>query len=115
MHADHTIFNDLQSEKCIKAIVQFLNKIKQLQNINGWTPYIKNSPTSGITVLESDIVHTMVSHAFQEKLRSRHVIITDVHFSRIACDCHGLLSLHGLKEIVDIEGIILIFTYSNIC
>jgi hypothetical protein len=86
MHADHTIFNDLQSEKCIKAIVQFLDKIEQLQNINGWTPYIKNSPTSGITILESDIVQTMVSCAFQKKLQSHHVIITDVHLFRIACD-----------------------------
>jgi hypothetical protein len=68
MHADHTIFNDLQSEKRMKAIVQFLDKIEQLQNINRQTPYIKNSPTSGITVLESDIVQTMVSRAFQEKL-----------------------------------------------
>jgi hypothetical protein len=81
MHADHTIFNDLQSEKRIKVTVQFLNEIEQLQNINGQTPYIKNSPTSGITVLESDIVQTMVSHAFQEKLQSHHVIITDVHLS----------------------------------
>jgi hypothetical protein len=115
MHADHTIFNDLQSEKRIKDIVQFLDKIEQLQNINRQTPYIKNSPTSGITILESDIVQTMVSRAFQEKLWSHHVIITDVHLFWIACDRHGLLSLHGLKEIVDIEGIILIFTYSNIC
>jgi hypothetical protein len=68
MHADHTIFNDLQSEKHIKAIVQFPDKIEQLQNINGQTPYIKNSPTSGITVLKSDIIQTMVSCAFQEKL-----------------------------------------------
>jgi hypothetical protein len=68
MHADHTIFNDLQSEKHIKAIVQFLDKIEQLQNINGQTPYIKNSPTLGIKVLESDIVQIMVSCAFQEKL-----------------------------------------------
>jgi hypothetical protein len=68
MHADHTIFNDLQSEKHIKSIVQSLDKIEQLQNIDGQTPYIKNSPTSGITVLESDIVQTMVFHAFQEKL-----------------------------------------------
>jgi hypothetical protein len=47
MHAGHTIFNDLQSEKRIKAIVQFLDKIKQLQNINGQTH------TSGIPQLQA--------------------------------------------------------------
>ena len=78
---------------------------------NTFRPYIENCQTSGITIIDGKTVQKMAPHTFQEKLHSHHVIVTDHQLSQISCDHHGLLSLNGSKEIVDMEGIIINFTH----
>lgn len=45
--------------------------------------------------------------AFQEKLRVGHIVVISVILPPISCDLRGLGTLNGLKEMVDMEGIIL--------
>lgn len=111
---DHIAFNDIQSDKLTSAVVSFFDRIESLLDINGRIPYIQNSQTSDIMVVNSETAQNMGSRSFQKELRGHHIIVTNVHLSQIPCDRHGLLSLNGSKEIVDMEGIIATFIYSII-
>lgn len=46
----------------------------------------------------------MDPRTFQERLRGRHIVVTFLNLSIIPCDRGGLLTLNGLKEIVEMEG-----------
>jgi hypothetical protein len=59
--------------------------------------------------MNSSEVQTMDSRTFQEKLRGHHIVVTDVNLSQIPCNRRGFLTLNGLKEIVDMEGMIITF------
>ena len=104
------MFNKIQSDKRRNAINLFFNKIKNLPNVKENLPHINNSVTSGITVMNLEMVEKMTICIFQEMLHSRHIIVTINNLSIIPCDCRGLLSLNDLKEIVDIEGTIITLT-----
>lgn len=61
--------------------------------------------TSAISGIAYETVQQMSPQSFQEKLRSRHIVIIDNNISHISCDRRGLISLNSLKEVVNIEGI----------
>jgi hypothetical protein len=61
--------------------------------------------------MKMDKVQAMDPCIFQEKLRGCHIIVTDNGLSPVPCDRSGLGTLNGLKEMVDMEGIIIKFIY----
>jgi len=69
-----------------------------------------DAPTMVIQSITREQAQQMSIYSFQTLLRSKHVIIPDCDLPIIPCDRRGLTSLNGLKELVNIEGdLILIF------
>lgn len=104
----------IQSDKSNNAVGRFFKKVEKSLDIIGRTPYVENSKNSAIAVMNKREVQTMDHRTFQEKLRSHHIVVIDVDLSPISCDRRGLGSLNGLKEMVDMEGIIIKFIHLNI-
>lgn len=66
---------------------------------------------SAIKGIDFETSHQMSPQSFQEELRSKHIVIADYILPHISCDRRGLTSLNSLKEVVNIEGILLSLAY----
>ena len=60
--------------------------------------------SKAIKVMDCNTIREMSPRSFQQQLRSQHIIIADCNLPHISCDRHGLTSLNGLKEVVNVEG-----------
>ena len=47
---------------------------------------------------------------FQKMLRFQHIVIADYNLPVISCDHRGSMTLNSLKEIVNPEGMSLLYT-----
>lgn len=47
---------------------------------------------------------------FQEILHSKHIIITNWNLQFVSCDCRGLMALNSMKELIVLEGILLVYS-----
>ena len=68
----------------------------------------ENEKSSAVKAIGHEVVQQMSPQSFQKKLRSSHIIIADNNLPLVSCDRRGLMTLNSLKEIVNIEGALLL-------
>ena len=68
----------------------------------------ENEKPSAVKAIGYETVQQMSPQSFQKELRSKHIIIADINLPPISCDRPGLMTLNSLKEIVNIEGALLL-------
>lgn len=95
----------------MNAVNRFAERVENSQVIHGGMRLIENSKFSDIAVMRMDQVQKMGPCTFQEKLRCHHILVTDNGLPLVPCNRNGLSTLNGLKEMVDMEGIIIKIIY----
>jgi hypothetical protein len=68
----------------------------------------ENERPPTVKAIRYETIQQMSPQSFQEELRSKHIIIAENNLPSISCDRRGLMTLNSLKEIVNIEGALLL-------
>jgi hypothetical protein len=84
-----------------------LKRIQSFYTANGLPVFLDGPLSSCFSTIDNKAALEHTASTFQELLREHHIVIVNTNLSIILPDRRGLLSLNGIKEYANIEGIII--------
>jgi len=102
-----------QSGVRAEGVKEFMVLVQRAYGDANTAVHIQTPLSSVFATLNRAKIDQATPSSFQAVLRDKHIIIPDFNLPKIACDRQGITSLNGLREVVEVEGK-LIVTHSGI-